>query len=131
MTEIAPFDPSKLVEEIRARIQATFASMIPEEEWRRLIQREIHGFLHSTEDRHRNRQESGLTKLVTGELDAFFRQRIKDELAKPEWSAGWVNGMAVPGDALRDLLVKNAPVIFAATFGAMFAQAIETMKFQR
>ena len=126
--EVARFDPTKLIDDVRARVQATFALMIPEAEWRSLVEREIKVFLRGDEAAGKS---SGLRRIVTSELDAFFRARIKEELGKPEWSAQYVNGVAQSSEQLKELMIESAPRLFAATFGAMFQQALENLKYQR
>lgn len=130
MSDLAPFDPSRLVDDVRARVQATFAMMIPEDEWKRLVEREIKAFLNPSEDRYHVRQVAGLSKLVIGELEVFFRQKIKDELAKPEWTVQYAGGGTSMSGMMKQLMIEHAPALFAATFGMMFQQAVETMKFR-
>lgn len=54
MNEIEKFDPSKLMDGVRDRIKATFVSLIPDEMWDAMVEKEIYIF---TEGRIEIKQE--------------------------------------------------------------------------
>jgi len=122
--EIEKFDPSKLVDQVRERIRNTFAELIPEEEWKRLIQREVTFFLQAAVTRKnsygRDYVERGaIGMLVDDELTAMLKEMIKKELEGPDWSA-WFDGQKMHiGPQLKETLEAAAP--------AMFAQIISTV----
>lgn len=92
--EIVKFDPSKLVDQVRERIQNTFAELIPEEEWKKLVQREIDEFLKPrrvTKNSWGNEvfEEGSFARLINAELSAMLKKLIADELATEKWHPWW------------------------------------------
>lgn len=63
-TMIEKFDPSKLMDGVKERIKATFVSLIPDEMWEKMLEKEIYVFttgrieLKSKTD-HNNKDENG------------------------------------------------------------------------
>jgi hypothetical protein len=67
-SEIEKFDPSTLMQGVRDRIKATFVSLIPDEQWEVLVQKEINAFFeqqikvtHARQVQHSNWGGSSVT----------------------------------------------------------------------
>lgn len=123
MTEaIEKFDPSKLVDQVRERVRNTFAELIPEEEWKKLVQREITFFLQESIKRRNNYgneyvDRGALAEIVNAELSAKVREMLKAELQSPDWGA-WFDGQKSHlGPKIKEALVEAAPQMFASIVG--------------
>jgi hypothetical protein len=129
--EIVKFDPSKLVDQVKDRIRSTFADLIPEEEWVKLVQREIDDFIKPTITTHNSyghttTTRGGLGMLVQGELSAMLKNLIKTEMGKPDWNDWWNGRTMSIGPELKKLLVESAPQILADAFAQMVVISLNT-----
>jgi hypothetical protein len=85
--------PKDLQTRVSERIRETFLELISPEEFDKLVQREIRDF---TEDRtqsnyygsNTNAQKSPLKLLIEAEIRQIFVDKVKEELAKPEYQQG-------------------------------------------
>lgn len=46
--QVEKFDPAKLMEGVKDRIKATFVSLIPDDKWDEMVQKEINDFFNAT-----------------------------------------------------------------------------------
>lgn len=120
--EIEKFDPSKLVDQVRERIRNTFAELIPEDEWKKLVQREIAYFLQETRTRRNSYgneivERGALGELVDRELTAMLKELIKDEFASSKWNVWRDGNKQCIGTEVEKLILKNAPAILSALLG--------------
>lgn len=128
-TAIEKFDPSMLMEGVKQRIKATFVSLIPEDQWEVLCQKQIDEFFEKKE-RYNNREAySYFGDICKDVLKEEAKNKVKLYLDKYDskiWSSS-LNGRE-PNKHLLDLLIKSAPEIFAATFGSMFQRVIQDIR---
>lgn len=85
--EIEKFDPSKLMDGVKDRIKATFVSLIPDDAWEKMIEKEIYIFTEGriTYDRKTDwgtTDENGNHPIITEEI----RTPYSGKLTKDNWS---------------------------------------------
>ena len=130
MSDLQKFDPSTLMEGVRQRIKATFVSLIPDEQWDQLCQKEVDNFFkeYETNNNYNNRTYKSEFREVCKEiLTEVSKEKIKVFLSEYD-STTWVDDGFKCSDKLAELIIKLAPEIFSATFGNMFQNAVSQMK---
>lgn len=123
--EIQKFDPSLLMEGVRDRIKATFVSLIPDDQWKKMIENEIKKFMQEGQWQSDKGQ---FWKVVEEVLRAESREKIKTYLEKYHSTLWDGEGKMKTNEELNKLIIDNAPQIFAAMFASMFQQAVFNMK---
>jgi hypothetical protein len=129
MTELQRFDPSALMDGVRQRIKATFVSLIPDEHWEQLCQKEVDSFFREKDrydhnDRTYHSEFQGVCKEVLTEI---CKEKIKLFLTEYDATV-WTNDGMQASEKLKEMIIKMAPEIFAATFANMFQNAVSQMK---
>lgn len=129
MSEIQKFDPSLLMAGVRDRIKATFVSLIPDDQWERLCQKEMHEFFEPSKDRWGNREKmSSFSEVCNEVLRGMAKEKVIDfmnDFSQPMWDS--VTNKAKPNELFKEFLLKHASEIFVATFGSMFAECVRNM----
>lgn len=128
--EIEKFDPASLMNGVRDRIKATFVALIPEAHWEQLCQKEIDNFFSNKIAIDKSKQYTSEFQLICFEiLTKWASEHLKNCLSSyisPHWNN--VFDGVEPSDLLKDLLVKNAPEIFANVFANMASKVIYNLK---
>lgn len=125
---IEPFNPQKAMDAVRVRIQTEFAALIPEAQWREMVQREVDEFFKDRpgENHYTNypRRPSKFSEIVHEELAKWSREKVLAILTSPEWQAQWDDKFGnMPSEEIRKLLVEHAPVIIQRALGVAFQGA--------
>lgn len=131
-TQVEKFDPSKLMEGVRDRIKATFVSLIPEEQWLEMIQKEVTTFFkEQRRTRYTNNElwTSDFSDVVHEELLNEAKNRMIAYLSSPEFEDIWTeNGIKACKEAVSKMIVDNAGAIMISTFGGMFCEMLARFK---
>lgn len=122
--DIEKFDPSKLMDGVRDRIKATFVSLIPDDQWQKLVESEINKFFANTDNY--NDKRSPFRKIVDEELTKLAKEKISEGL-KAYTNETWNNNQLVISDLLREHLINNSSQIFASAFSSMFQQVVNSL----
>lgn len=126
MGEIEKFDPSTLMQGVKDRIKATFVSLIPEEKWEELCNKEIEEFFRE-EDAVYKKHVSDFRTICREVMSEIAKEKIKEALSVYS-SQIWEDGQLKVNDKLKELLIKAAPEIWASQFGNMFQNTVNNMK---
>lgn len=107
-----------LQERIAEKVGDTLLDLIPEEQWNKLVADQIHHFM---------------TQKAPGVIQDALVQHMKDTLQKalqqPEYQGTWGQyGEQLAGEAVRDILEKSAPVIFAAMLAPVADGVIQDLR---
>lgn len=109
------------------RIKSTFVSLIPEDQWKALVDKEI-GVFFAPKDSNgygRERKTSPFQDIVAQELEARFRADVLTAISEGGYlSTYYVNNGLVPSDAVKLLTEKLAPVIVQNMFGGFVQNAV-------
>jgi len=131
MSEIAKFDPSTLMEGVRAKIRASFVELIPDDAWNQMVKTEIDNFLLGEYDRWSNkRNDSGFQKIVREELQKAVKEKVTAVIAEfqPNWQTE-TNSYDVP-KMLKDEIIRQAPEMFMSMIHNAVANSIQNMRIQ-
>lgn len=125
---VEKFDPSRLMEGVRDRIKATFVSLIPDDQWETMVQKEIKEFFEPTKDRWGNRHEMSSFSIVCNEvMRDIVKIQVIDAMEKFQ-STEWHNGELIVNETLKKALIDNAGELFVAMIGSQVQSVISNMK---
>lgn len=116
MAELAPYDPSKIMDSVRDRIRSEFVSLIPPEHWSALVKKAVDGFFQGN-PHHYNDTRSDFERLVQKTIEEDCKRRILAYLSTPEWTEKWDGSKNVIGAAVTAAIKDNAPEFAAAMLG--------------
>ena len=155
--EIEKFDPSKLMEGVKDRIKATFVSLIPDDQWEKMVEKELYVFTEGrikidrkwvdggyrdVEVREPYKQQgfvglenskeddiSPLQQMIRTELREAFKKSLTDMLASPEYQGLWQQyGAPRASGAVREVLSKNAETAFINFMAGMMQMSLDNMR---
>lgn len=105
-TELEPL--AKVQDQIRERIKAEFASLIPDEMWTQLVQSVVKDFTSDTPGQygHRERNMSPVKKLIADAIEAEAKQHVAVALdtLRPQWGG---YGEEIVTTAVKKLVADN------------------------
>lgn len=156
--QIEKFDPSKLMDGVRDRIRATFVSLIPDDAWDQMVEKEIYVFTTGRiiphhewieyrdgksiykdwDERKPYSQEtvagepdiSPLQKMVRDMLEKRFRKDLEAYLRGEEYQGLWTeHGLPQASKFVEEVLVKNAGNIFHNIIAGMMQFGFERMRY--
>lgn len=125
--------PVSLSDLVRERIQKDFVSLIPEENWKELVDGTVKNFTQRKERGHRGndnyRLTSDLEELILADLTERTKALIKTELNKPEYQTMWDGmGQNVASQVVQEICDKHAHKIFNVMISTMVSQVMMTMR---
>lgn len=128
MTDVQKFDPAMLMQGVKDRIKATFVSLIPDDKWDEMVQKEVDDFFT-------NKPRDGYSKVYYADFHAICREVLIDmskikilEFLETYKENGWAGTLPKANELLKQMIVENAPEIFASTFASMFQMALMNMR---
>lgn len=137
-TQMEKFDPSKLMDGVRDRIKSTFISLIPDDQWDKLVQAEIHRFFNAPSEERRNYNgRSTLThfqEICDAELEKFAREKIAKFFTQyANHDSTYFGEVYIPNinEHLKKLLEEAAPKLFVSAMGSMFQNVVNSMASNR
>ena len=122
------FDAAEFREQVEGRIKAEFMSLLPDEMFTEMVKDAIQRLTTSrTEgpDYNRRHVPSEFEKMVSEALKEDVVKQVRAVLAKPEWTGNWEG---VIGEAVEELVKKNAAQMVASVFGSAIQHAINNAK---
>lgn len=121
-TELATPDIRQVITD---RIKATFVSLIPDDQWEKLVSSQINAFSNASRDHYGNQKPAELNELIRAELKSLFLNRLKEELAKPEY---WSGDERTPSAFVKDYLSANMDAILQAFFAGMIGDGLRNLQ---
>lgn len=106
-------------DKVRERIQSTFADLIPKEQWDTLIAKGTRDFI-----------DKELPSLIKAECANWFKARIAEELAKPEWITMWNGQGPMATDLVKALTKELAPDLISGMFSGLVANLVHNLRNQ-
>jgi hypothetical protein len=122
-TEVTAFDPSTLMQGVRDRIKSTFVALIPDDKWEQMIQKEINWYFNNMDSDYYKRSVTPFQKTVNEVFAEFTTARVKEFIEKNR-SHIWEDGYPKATEALTQILIENAPKMFAEVMGNMVQNVI-------
>lgn len=110
-----------LEERIAERVGKELVSLIPEEQWKELINSQIDHFMRTK-----------APAIVQEQVRAAFLIRVKEILELPEFSDQWDSDLQqqVVGPAVKELFVKAAPEVFMGMLQPILQNVLYNFKAQ-
>lgn len=123
--------PANLTDLVRDRIQKDFVQIIPEENWKQLVEGVVQQFtVKKKRNQYQNeRYTSDLEELVYADLETKAKELIKAELNKPEYTSMW-NGMneTVASAAVQEICQQHGQAVFNKVISNMVGNVIMNMR---
>lgn len=129
-TQVQKFDPATLMQGVKDRIKSTFVSLIPEEQWKEMIEKEVGKFFREYELRQYNtRYVSDFSVLVNYLLKEEAEKRMKEYLGSPEFQTVWTdNGPRIISQAIREMMIENSGLILCNMYQEMFTSMLHRFR---
>lgn len=129
-TQVQKFDPATLMQGVKDRIKATFVSLIPEEQWKEMIEKEVGKFFREYELRqYDTRYVSDFSVLVNSLLKEEAEKRMKEYLGSPEFQTVWTdNGPRIISQAIREMMIENSGLILCNMYQEMFTSMLHRFR---
>lgn len=125
MSDIQKFDPSTLMQGVKDRIKSEFVSLIPEEQWASMVQKEIDEFFMPRTQDYVRPNWSHFSLMVKQCLEEEAKKRMVEYLSSEEFQVIWVNhGSTTIATAVEKMIVNNSGEIIVNMFGSMFSQML-------
>ena len=125
--EVQKFDPATLMDGVRDRIKATFVSLIPEEHWEAMIQRETDAYFKPRENYRDTPRYSDFQLTCQKVMTEICEVKIREALLKYE-NHLWGENEVKVGEILMAQLQANASQMFAAMIGSQVQKVINDIK---
>lgn len=129
-TQVQKFDPATLIQGVKDRIKSTFVSLIPEEQWKEMIEKEVGKFFREYELRQYDiRYVSDFSVLVNSLLKEEAEKRMKEYLGSPEFQTVWTdNGPRIISQAIREMMIENSGLILCNMYQEMFTSMLHRFR---
>ena len=127
--QIEKFDPAKLMDGVRDRIKATFVSLIPDDQWERLVKKEIDDFFMErvNQSSYHNHNYSYFGEMVRKELVLLTTEKVRKLVIEKYVSSGWDNDGPILSEALQEELEKAAPKMLKTIFAQLLRDTMNQM----
>lgn len=129
--KLQQFDPSKLMDGIKDRIRGEFASLIPEDVWKQMVEKEVQYFFYQKqgEGYSSRRSSTQFERLCNRILEEECSKRFKEYLYQPEFQSTWDNsGNIIASEAVKKMIVENSGQVLANFFGNMMQNALDSSR---
>lgn len=120
--------PARIEDIVEQKIKAQFIELIPDEQFKALVNKAISEFTRS--GGFDNDKRSPLEKMILEEIKTIFAAQLKDELTKPEYGQKWkTDGTGHgPSDVVKALLAELTPHIIEAQYGMMVQAMVNQIR---
>lgn len=126
--QIEKFDPSSLMQGVKDRIKATFVSLIPDDQWEKLCEKEVHSFFEDRKETYSHREyKSDFQMTCRTVLNEIAKEKITEALKSYD-SSIWNNNQLVINEELKKVLIANASEILISMIGSQVQAVINNMK---
>lgn len=133
--EIAKQTPIDYAQILRDKIRSEFASLIPEDQWKSMIEAEIKNFTTPTRKQSYGTWADGpspLQEIIRTELASKFRTMVQEALL-PEFTTSTfanIGGAQTVSEAIKQLAVAAAPEILSTLVQGIVVRSMETLRSQ-
>ena len=125
--EVQKFDPSTLMQGVKDRIKSEFVALIPDEQWKQMIEKEANDFFKEKELGYSNSRTyaSDFGILVRDELKKEAQKRLADYLQSPEFNTMYgAHGVPIAAQKVKELIIENSGLLLQNMFGGMFSMML-------
>ena len=109
---LTPATTSTIKEKITERIRSSFIELIPEDQWKELVERELHEFIKDPEKDSYGRQVSStspLKHMIRDAIREIVMTELQTYLTSPEFKVVYKEGRHGPSEGVKHLVKELAP----------------------
>ena len=117
----------QLMQGVRDRVKATFVSLIPDDQWAIMIQKEVDSFFKTNANYHDSSRASPFMLLCRQVFEELTKEKLKEYMCGFT-SDVWENNAPKLNEELKKVLIETAPEIFTSIFKNMFQHAINNTR---
>lgn len=133
--EIAKQTPVDYAQILRDKIRSEFASLIPEDQWKSMIEAEIKNFTTPTRKQSYGTctdEPSPFQVIIRTELANKFRVMVQDALSSEFTTSTFANigGAQTVSESIKQLAVAAAPEILSTLVQGIVLKSMETLRSQ-
>lgn len=131
--EVQKFDPATLMQGVKDRIKSEFVSLIPDNQWQQMIEKEAKVFFEAKETGYSSNRTyaSDFGILVRDELRKEAQKRLLEYLSSPEFNTMYgEHGQPIASQKVKELIVDNSGLILQNMFGGMFSMMLSEFSSQ-
>lgn len=131
INEIVKMDSEKAAAVIRDRIRASFISLIPDDQWDKMIQTEIDAFMKPQTERGYSGERvvpSGFSTVIKEELTKTLKTKLEEHFSSPQWQSHWEGCKPVASEMMRTMIIEHTPEIMAYMFQSAFQASFQDIK---
>lgn len=129
-TDLAMFDPSKIVDNIKDKIRLEILGVIPPEAWKKMIERAVKDF---TAPRPGNYNSNGplpsrLEEMIHNEIREQFKKDVTDVLNSESFKMTWDSkngGKYQPSELVKQIAIEAAPAILSQMVSNIVQTAVQ------
>jgi hypothetical protein len=122
-----------LKDKVESKIRDAFVDLITDEQWSQMTKAALKDFTTDVHDRGTTRR-SPFKQIVHDIVKEKMLERLKDELAKPEYFGGheWHGNMETlkPSDYAKNVIRELMPELIQALFGTIIQGAVNNIRSQ-
>jgi hypothetical protein len=122
--KVQKFDPSTLMQGVKDRIKSEFVSLIPDEQWSQMVEKEVNDFFKEKETGYSNSRmyASDFGILVREELRKEAQKRLTDYIGSLLFDKTYGQyGAPITSQKVKELMVENGGLMLQNMFGGMFS----------
>jgi len=129
--EVKKFDAADAMLSVKEKIKDAFVSLIPDEQWNEMVQKEIKSYFEVKEERYDNRMyASDFTRTVHSELTSEVKVRVKTYLQENFNNVWYDNGVPICNAKVEEMITKNAGKILSDMIGGSISMALNQAGFR-
>jgi len=134
--EIVKFDPSTIMDQIKAKLKKTLVDVIPEEEWEKMIVSEYKTFFTDQEVKKEyghgyDTKKSGLGGVVFEVMQSLAKEKIQAMMNDPKRRGDpWGDPESMLDEHIKKMIVEAAPDILMSMVRRGVADALQTLRTQ-
>jgi hypothetical protein len=126
MTEIKQFDASQAMQSVKERIKDAFVSLIPDEQWQEMVQKEVESYFRKESEGYRTEQTSRFSKDVHSVLSEETKARVKEYIQENFRTIWNNNGIPKCNAEVERIITENAGKILGDMIGGYVQQAFSS-----
>ena len=122
-TNLEKFDPSTLMQGVKDRIKATFVSLIPDEQWDKMVKNEVDDYFKPKQIGYSSdrKMASDFQILVRNIIENEATKKLKEYLTSPDFITMWAeNGIPIASGQVKQMCIENSGQILANFYAGIF-----------
>ena len=129
--EIKQFNADEALKSVKEKIKDSFVSLIPDEQWNEMVQKEVSSYFKEKQDGYGDRgYSSSFTKDVHSVLSEEVKVKVKEYLQANFNNTWYDNGVPVCNEKVEEMITKNAGKILSDMIGGTIQMSLQNAGFR-